>query len=157
MKLWHADTKMTYNTVSAIYGCVTNIPELSGLGQQPPFSCSKVHSLHKAQEHGLSPVYDHLMVPPRLENPEWPQIQSGISTKMAATGQHLGGPLPLHKVFILQGFPLTRNLHPEGSQPRLSHTALKTASEQKLQGFLQPRPRTFTTSLPRGFICISKS
>lgn len=25
MKLWHADTKMTYNTVSAIYGCVTNM------------------------------------------------------------------------------------------------------------------------------------
>ena len=33
---WNADTKLTYNTVSAIYCCVTNIPELSGLGQKPP-------------------------------------------------------------------------------------------------------------------------
>ena len=60
---------MIYNTVSAIYCCVTNIPELSGLGQQPPLSYSQFCNLHWAQEHGSSPLQNQLMVSPGMENP----------------------------------------------------------------------------------------
>lgn len=114
MKLWHADTKMTYNTVSAIYGCVTNMALCVTNTQwlrtkQPPLSCSKVYSLHKAQAVCISPLRSS-PGSTKTGKSRMASDKSGISTKMTATGQHPRWPSPSPHGLPTPGLPSYQEL-----------------------------------------------
>lgn len=110
MKLWHADTKMTYNTVSAIYGCVTNmalcVTNTQWLRTTTTTQLFKSLQFTQGSKWFISPFTIISWFHQDWKIQEWPQTKSGISTKMTATGQHLDGPLPLHMAFPTPGASL---------------------------------------------------